>query len=124
MNPSSHSFPASAKGHPLTAPAVMPVMICRDANSVKMIGGMASSIPVAIMTPHSTLNSLMLFTIRMGTVLVSRSLSAEASRYSFQAIQNVKIAAAARPGFISGKTTRKNTWNGPAPSTRAASSSE
>ena len=87
----------------------MPVMIWREANSVKIIGGIASNMPVAMITPHSTLNSLMLFTIRIGTVLVFLSDSAEASRYSFHAMRKVKIAAAARPGWISGKTILKNT---------------
>ncbi len=37
---------------PFTAPAVMPVMICREAKKVKRMGGIASNMPVAMITPN------------------------------------------------------------------------
>ena len=49
---------------------------------------------------------------------------AAAAIFTFRiAIRNVKIAAAAKPGLMIGKTTRKKICNGFAPSTLAASSS-
>jgi hypothetical protein len=45
-----------------------------------------------------------------------------ASRNSFHAYVKMMIAAAPIPGAASGSATRKNAWNGDAPSTSAASS--
>ena len=43
-----------AKVQPFTAPAVIPVMICRAATKVKIRGGMAIRLPIAITLPQST----------------------------------------------------------------------
>gem|GEM_PF-6394661 len=84
-------------------------MICLEAITVKMIGGIASKLPVAMITPQSMSYSVSELTMVTGTVRVFRSSSALASKNSFQAIRKVKIEAAANPGLISGNTTKKNT---------------
>ena len=69
----------------------MPVMIWRDATNVKMIGGTARSIPVAMITPQSMSCSVSEFTIVIGTVRVLRSARALARRNSFHEIRKVTV---------------------------------
>ena len=45
--------PAKQAAYPLIAPAVRPEMSCLAARKVKMIAGSATSVPMAVMLPHS-----------------------------------------------------------------------
>jgi len=92
-------------GQLFTAPAVSPLMICRAATKVKISGGMAIRLPMTITRPQSTPMSVMNSEAATGRVRVWRSVNTKAKMNSLQAIRNVKMAAAAKPGAIMGNST-------------------
>ena len=53
------SVPDRNADQPLTAPAVIPAIICRAAKKVKTRGGIAMRVPMAMIRPHSTPVSVM-----------------------------------------------------------------
>jgi hypothetical protein len=109
----------------LTAPAVRPATIRFWNSRTRMISGIEIATDAADCVPSGTSNSddpvnceIATGAVRAATELVS----VVASRNSFHAAMNVRMAVVARPGAASGTTTLRNASKCVAPSTSAASS--
>src|SRR5919197_6460268 len=114
---------ATTCSYPFTAPEVSPATIRRWKMNTKMMIGMVMMTPAAAIEPTGVSNweAPEKNAIAAGTV---RELLVEVSEIaktkSFQQKMNTRIAVVTMPGAASGAITRRNAWNGVAPSTLAA----
>src|SRR6185436_7370607 len=107
------------------APAVSPATIRFWNRSTRMISGTEMTTEAADCVPSGTSNCEEPVNCEIATGDVRAwgdDVSVVASRNSFHAAMNVKIAVVAIPGAASGTTTFLNAWKYVAPSTSAASS--